>query len=61
MLINAKGQRVNPESLPPRGKPGSYQQNKRDAVLASLREVPAPFKGTGTMFHLGTRAYMRGA
>lgn len=54
MLIDAKGRQVNPENLP-KGKA------KREAVLATLREAPSPWRGHGKDFTLAKRARLREA
>lgn len=52
MLVDSKGKPVNPDTLP-------RDRNKREKILAGLREVGAPFKGHGQFFKLQQRATLR--
>ena len=54
MLFNSKSQEV---SLP-KGF-ATFSSSKQEAILAPLREVHEPIKGTGQMFSLGERARLK--
>ena len=54
MLFNSKGQEV---SLP-KGF-ATFSSGKQEAILAPLREVLEPIKGTVTMFSIGERARLK--
>lgn len=49
MLLNSKGQKVDPTTLP-RGR------KEREAVLATLREVHEPERVRNRMFYIESRA-----
>ena len=52
MLIDDNGREVRADSLP-------RNRKAREAVLATLREIPVPHKDKSGMFRLGLRATLR--